>query len=42
MTIDAVFTHFPTLTTDRLLLREVRPTDAEDLFAMKSGEKDRG
>ena len=36
MTIDAVFTHFPILTTDRLILREVRPTDAEALFAIKS------
>ena len=42
MTIDAAFTHFPSFTTGRLLLREVRPTDAEALFAMKSGGKDHG
>jgi len=29
MTIDAAFTTFPTLTTNRLQLRQVRSTDAE-------------
>ena len=42
MTINAAFTHFPAFTTDRLHLREVRPTDAEALFAMKSVGEDRG
>ena len=42
MTIDAAFTHFPALTTDRLHLCEMQPTDTEVLFAMKSGGKDRG
>lgn len=39
MTIDAMFTHFPTLTTDRLLLRQIQPADAEDLFAIFSDEQ---
>lgn len=36
MTIDAAFTSFPTFTTNRLHLRQLRPTDAEALFALKS------
>ncbi|HLJ32774.1 MAG TPA: GNAT family N-acetyltransferase, partial [Ktedonobacteraceae bacterium] len=36
MTIDAAFTNFPTLTTNRLHLRQLRSTDAEALFALKS------
>jgi len=36
MTIDAAFTTFPTLTTNRLQLRQVRSTDAEALFAIRS------
>src|ERR1700676_5011838 len=36
MTIDAAFTHFPTLTTNRLYLRQIKPTDAEALFAIRS------
>ena len=36
MSSDAAFTHFPTLTTNRLHLRQVRPTDAEALFALRS------
>ncbi len=36
MSIDDAFTQFPTLTTNRLHLRQVRPTDAEALFAMRS------
>lgn len=36
MSIDEAFTHFPTLATDRLLLRAIRPTDAEALFAIFS------
>ena len=39
MTIDAAFTGFPSLTTNRLLLRQVEPTDAEDLFATFSDEE---
>lgn len=33
MTIDAAFTRFPSLTTNRLLLRQIQPEDAEALFA---------
>lgn len=36
MTIDVAFTHFPTLTTNRLLLRQFQPDDAESLFAILS------
>lgn len=36
MTIDTAFTHFPTLSTNRLHLRQIRPTDAEALFAIRS------
>ncbi len=36
MSIDNAFTHFPTLTTNRLQLRQVRSADAEALFAMRS------
>ena len=36
MSIDAAFTHFPSLTTHRLHLRQIQPTDAEALFAIKS------
>jgi len=36
MTIDAAFTHFPTLTTNRLHLRQIQPTDAEALFVIQS------
>ena len=36
MSIDAAFTTFPSLTTDRLRLREIRATDAETLFSLKS------
>lgn len=32
MSIDAAFTHFPSLTPDRLILRQIRPTDAEAMF----------
>jgi ribosomal-protein-alanine N-acetyltransferase len=32
MSIDAAFTHFPSLTTNRLILRQLRPTDAEAMF----------
>lgn len=39
MTIDAAFTHFPTLTTKRLLLRQIRPEDAEAFFAIFSDEQ---
>lgn len=36
MSIDAAFTHFPSLTTKRLQLRKIQPTDAEALFAIRS------
>jgi len=36
VTIDAAFTHFPVLTTGRLQLRQIQPTDAEAFFAIKS------
>ncbi|MGA2973635.1 MAG: GNAT family protein [Candidatus Bathyarchaeia archaeon] len=36
MTIDAAFTHFPSLITNRLHLRQIQPTDAEAFFAIKS------
>jgi len=39
MTIDAAFTHFPSLTTKRLYLRQIQPGDVEALFAIKSDTK---
>jgi ribosomal-protein-alanine N-acetyltransferase len=39
MSIDAMFTPFPCLTTDRLLLRHIQPNDAEALFAIFSDEE---
>jgi ribosomal-protein-alanine N-acetyltransferase len=39
MTIDAAFTTFPVLTTQRLRLREIRPDDAEAIFAIYSDEE---
>jgi ribosomal-protein-alanine N-acetyltransferase len=39
MTIDAAFSQFPTLTTNRLLLRQIREEDAEALFAIFSDEE---
>jgi len=39
MTIEAAFTHFPLLTTSRLLLRNIVPEDAEALFAIRSDEE---
>ena len=36
MTIETAFSRFPALTTDRLHLRQVRPTDADALFVIKS------
>ena len=36
MSIDAAFTHFPSLFTERLHLRQFQPTDAEALFAIRS------
>ena len=39
MTIDAAFTTFPVLTTERLLLRQVEPRDAEDVYATYSDEE---
>lgn len=39
MALDAAFTHFPSLTTDRLRLRELRQDDAEALFAILSDQE---
>ena len=39
MTIDDAFTNFPTLTTNRLLLRQIMPGDAESLFAIRSDDE---
>lgn len=36
MSVDTAFTQFPTLTTERLLLRRLQPGDADALFAIKS------
>ena len=36
MAIDAAFTRFPRLTTDRLVLRAIQPGDAEALFPIFS------
>ncbi len=36
MSIDDAFTQFPTLTTNRLQLRQLRLTDAEAFFAIRS------
>ena len=38
MSIEDMFTNFPVLTTERLLLRQIQPADAEDLFATFSDE----
>ncbi|GAC1389582.1 MAG: GNAT family N-acetyltransferase [Ktedonobacteraceae bacterium] len=38
MTIDTAFTHFPSLTTNRLYLRQIQSTDAEALFAIRSDQ----
>lgn len=38
MDINAMFTTFPTFTTDRLFLRQIQPDDAADLFATFSDE----
>jgi [ribosomal protein S5]-alanine N-acetyltransferase len=39
MTIDAAFTHFPSLVTNRLQLRQIQPKDAEAIFATFSDEE---
>lgn len=39
MTIDVAFTRFPTLTTKRLLLRQIEMKDAQTLFAIFSDEE---
>ncbi len=36
MSIDAAFTRFPSFSTTRLYLRQLRPADAEALFAIRS------
>lgn len=38
MTVDAAFTTFPTLTTNRLRLRQLRLDDAEALFALRTNQ----
>ena len=38
MPIDAAFSTFPTLTTNRLRLRRLRPDDAEAFFALRSNK----
>lgn len=39
MSIDAAFTDFPSLTTNRLFLRQIQPEDAEALFAIFSDKE---
>lgn len=39
MSIDAAFSHFPALTTNRLRLRQLQPADAEALFAIRSDQQ---
>jgi ribosomal-protein-alanine N-acetyltransferase len=39
MSLDRMFTTFPTLTTERLLLRRIQLEDARDLFAIFSDEE---
>lgn len=39
MTIEAAFTHFPTITTNRLQLRQIQAIDAEALYAIFSDEE---
>jgi len=39
MPIDDIFTHFPYLETEHLLLRQIQPTDADALFAFFSDEE---
>ncbi len=39
MTIETAFITFPSLTTTRLLLRQIQPNDAEALFAIFSDEE---
>ncbi|MBA2288095.1 MAG: GNAT family N-acetyltransferase [Ktedonobacteraceae bacterium] len=36
MSIETAFTYFPSLSTNRLHLRQIKPTDAEALFAIRS------
>lgn len=36
MSLDAAFTHFPSLVTNSLYLRQIQPADAEALFAIRS------
>ncbi len=38
MNIQAMFTTFPTFTTNRLFLRQIQLNDAQDLFATFSDE----
>jgi [ribosomal protein S5]-alanine N-acetyltransferase len=39
MSLDAAFTELPILSTNRLSLREIRDTDAEELFKIKSNRE---
>ena len=36
MSLDTAFAHFPSLTTERLQLRQIQPADAKAFFAIKS------
>ena len=38
-TVYRVFSHLPTLETDRLILRRMAVTDAEDMFAYAKNEE---
>ena len=39
MTLDGVFTHLTTFNTDRLCVRQMRPSDAEAVFTFKSDRR---
>ncbi len=39
MSVDAAFANFPSFSTNRLLLRQIVPGDAEALFAIRSDEE---
>ncbi len=39
MAIDDIFTHFPRIETDRLILRQIQASDAQALFAFYSDEE---
>lgn len=39
MTIEEIFTHFPQIETERLILRQIQISDAEAMFAIFSDEE---